>query len=161
MSQVKFNSLWPISKTSLYTAECNLPNKPVWMLKGILEELIRPFANLEVPSSFTDRNCMKVLPQLAYPVTVQHFLKILWRSLPTYALYFRLFPTLIILVNSLQPLNYFHVSLKWANSGKPTLIFLSEFSLQIALASNFPQTNQIWIFTTAKFSVTVSRPSLL
>ena len=158
---MKFNSLWPISKTILYTAERNLPNKPVWLLKGILEEIIRRFANPEVPSTFIDINRMKVLPQLLTPGIMRHFLKILQRQLQTFALYFRLFPAFTIPVNSLQPLNYFQISHKRANSGKPTLIFLSEFPLRIALASNFPQTLQIWIFATAKFSVTVSGTSLL
>ena len=59
--------------------------------------------------------------------------------------------------SSLPPLNYFQVSLKWANSGN------SNFPIRIFPLNcthfHFLQTHQIWIFTIAKFSVTVSRPS--
>ena len=158
---MKINYFSPTSKTSLYTAECNLLNKPNWLLKGILEEIIRPVANPEVLSRFIDRNRMKVLPQFINPGIARQFLKMLRWYLPTFALYSRLLSTFTVLVNSLQPLNYFQISLKWANSGKPTLTFLSEFSLRIALPFNFPQKLQIWIFATAKFSVTISRPIVL
>ena len=122
----------------------------------------RPFANREaVLSPFIDRDRMKVLPQFITPGIVRHFLKILRIQLSTFALYSRLFPSFTVLANFLQPFNYFQISFKWANSGKPPLIILSEFSLRIALVFNFPQTLQIWIFATAKFSVTVSRPSIL
>ena len=76
---MKLNLLPPNSKTSLYHAECNLPNKPIWLLKGILEEIIRPFVNPEVLSLLIDRNRMKVLLQLTTPGIVRHVLKTLRR----------------------------------------------------------------------------------
>ena len=77
MSAVKLNVLSISSKTKVYTAEWNVPNKPVRLLKSVLEEIIRPFANPEVLSPFIDRNRMNVLPQIITPGIVRYFLKIL------------------------------------------------------------------------------------